>query len=261
MIDDQLSREFGQHLVEEVLNGRMTRRELLVRASIFGLSAAAIGSLLAACGSSTSSSASSAYTSAGIDLVETSSIWERQGIILQGDPGAWDEGFIQEISVIEDGGTWKAWYTGGYHGTNVGIGYATAPTAYGPWTKRGAGVSPTVLSLLTPGFETDANSDGIADNWTLMSETVGGTPTLSRVAGRTGGYAQRIQYTAQAGDTGKYISLHQLVAGAVVVGDTVEAEVYVKGSVSGGCTAGIDPTLGGSDEERWQLITPRGVVG
>jgi len=46
-----------------------------------------------------------------------------------------------------------------------------------------------------------------------------------------------------------------------VVGDTVEAEVYVKGSVSGGCTAGIDPTLGGSDEERWQLITPRGVVG
>jgi hypothetical protein len=62
-----------------------------------------------------------------------------------------------------------------------------------------------VLSLLTPGFETDANSDGIADNWTLMSETVGGTPTLSRVAGRTGGYAERIRYTAQAGDTGKYI--------------------------------------------------------
>jgi hypothetical protein len=34
-----------------------------------------------------------------------------------------------------------------------------------------------------------------------------------------------------------------------VVGDTVEAEVSVKGSVSGGCTAGIDPTRGGSDEE------------
>ena len=109
MIDDQSSREFGQHLVEEVLNGRITRRELLVRASIFGLSATAIGSLLAACGGSMSSSASSAYTRTGIDLAETSSIWERQGIILQGDPGAWDEGFIQGIAVIEAGGTWKAW--------------------------------------------------------------------------------------------------------------------------------------------------------
>lgn len=34
MAHDHLSRDYGQHLVEEVLNGRITRRELLVRASV-----------------------------------------------------------------------------------------------------------------------------------------------------------------------------------------------------------------------------------
>jgi peptide/nickel transport system substrate-binding protein len=58
MPDNQFSREYAQHLAEEVLNGRMTRRQLLVRASVFGLSATAIGSLLAACGGSSSSAAS-----------------------------------------------------------------------------------------------------------------------------------------------------------------------------------------------------------
>jgi len=59
---DRHSREYGQHLVEQVLSGRMTRRQMLVRASVFGLSVSAAGSLLAACGggSSTSSSASPA---------------------------------------------------------------------------------------------------------------------------------------------------------------------------------------------------------
>jgi peptide/nickel transport system substrate-binding protein len=64
MADDQYSKEYGQHLVEEVLNGRMTRRQLLVRASVFGLSVSAVGSLLAACGSSSSSSSASPATTA-----------------------------------------------------------------------------------------------------------------------------------------------------------------------------------------------------
>ena len=42
----------------------MTRRQLLVRASIFGFSASAIGGLLAACGSSGSSSSTSTASSA-----------------------------------------------------------------------------------------------------------------------------------------------------------------------------------------------------
>jgi peptide/nickel transport system substrate-binding protein len=64
MADDQFSREYGQHLVEEVLTGRMTRRQLLVRASVFGLSVSAIGSLLAACGSSGATSTATQSASA-----------------------------------------------------------------------------------------------------------------------------------------------------------------------------------------------------
>lgn len=64
MSQDHDSREFGQHLVDEVLSGRMTRRQLLVRGSVFGLSMTAIGSLLAACGSSSTSTSSASPSSA-----------------------------------------------------------------------------------------------------------------------------------------------------------------------------------------------------
>lgn len=56
MTDDQYRREYAHHLIEQFNKGQMTRRQLLVRASIFGFSATAAGSLLAACGGSTSSS-------------------------------------------------------------------------------------------------------------------------------------------------------------------------------------------------------------
>ncbi len=60
MASAKFEREYGQHLVEEVLKGRMTRRQLLVRASVFGFSLTAAGQLLAACGGSTSSTSSPA---------------------------------------------------------------------------------------------------------------------------------------------------------------------------------------------------------
>ena len=59
MNDEQYRREYGEHLVEQVKNGKMTRRQLLVRASVFGFSATVAGQLLAACGSSSSSSSPS----------------------------------------------------------------------------------------------------------------------------------------------------------------------------------------------------------
>jgi peptide/nickel transport system substrate-binding protein len=62
-------REYDYHLVEEVRAGRLTRRQLIVRASVAGLSASAIGTLLAACGggsgSSSSGSTSAAAAAAG----------------------------------------------------------------------------------------------------------------------------------------------------------------------------------------------------
>ena len=63
MHDNELQRDLGQTMVDEVYRGRMTRRELLVRGTVLGLSMTTIGSLLAACGGS-SSSTSSASASA-----------------------------------------------------------------------------------------------------------------------------------------------------------------------------------------------------
>src|SRR5512145_3075171 len=50
MASAKFEREYSQHLVEQVLKGKMTRRQMLVRASVFGLSLTAAGQLLAACG-------------------------------------------------------------------------------------------------------------------------------------------------------------------------------------------------------------------
>jgi peptide/nickel transport system substrate-binding protein len=52
MASEEFKREYGQHLVDQVIKGQMTRRQLLVRASVFGFSLTAAGQLLAACGSS-----------------------------------------------------------------------------------------------------------------------------------------------------------------------------------------------------------------
>jgi peptide/nickel transport system substrate-binding protein len=50
MADDSYQREYGEHLCEQVRQGKLTRRQFLVRASVVGLSVSAAGSLLAACG-------------------------------------------------------------------------------------------------------------------------------------------------------------------------------------------------------------------
>jgi peptide/nickel transport system substrate-binding protein len=66
MQENELQRELGQHLVDEVNKGRITRRQLLVRGSVFGLSMTALGSLLAACGGDSSDSAASTSAAASV---------------------------------------------------------------------------------------------------------------------------------------------------------------------------------------------------
>jgi peptide/nickel transport system substrate-binding protein len=66
MHENDLQRELGQTLVDEVNKGRMTRRELLVRGTVLGLSLTTLGSLLAACGGSSSGSTASASASASV---------------------------------------------------------------------------------------------------------------------------------------------------------------------------------------------------
>jgi peptide/nickel transport system substrate-binding protein len=59
MASEEFKKEYGQHLVDQVLKGQMTRRQLLVRATVFGFSMTAAGSLLAACGGTSATSTSS----------------------------------------------------------------------------------------------------------------------------------------------------------------------------------------------------------
>src|SRR5690348_17807252 len=54
----QLVKDLEYHLYEEAKSGRMTRQQVLVRASVLGVSASALGAILAACGSSASSGTS-----------------------------------------------------------------------------------------------------------------------------------------------------------------------------------------------------------
>lgn len=62
--DTPFQQEYADHLLHEVLAGHMTRRQLIVRASVVGLSATLVGQVLAACGSSSSSSSSASPSSA-----------------------------------------------------------------------------------------------------------------------------------------------------------------------------------------------------
>jgi peptide/nickel transport system substrate-binding protein len=60
--DTPFQQEYADHLRHEVLNGHMTRRQLLVRASVIGLSTTAVARLLAACGSKSTSTTSPGTT-------------------------------------------------------------------------------------------------------------------------------------------------------------------------------------------------------
>ena len=66
MHENELQRELGQGLVDEVNKGRMTRRELLVRGTVLGLSLTTIGFLLAACGGSSSGATTSPSAAASV---------------------------------------------------------------------------------------------------------------------------------------------------------------------------------------------------
>jgi peptide/nickel transport system substrate-binding protein len=64
MTETPFQQEYGHHLLAEVQNGRMTRRQLIVRASVIGLSATAVGRLLAACGGGGTTTSTSPVVSA-----------------------------------------------------------------------------------------------------------------------------------------------------------------------------------------------------
>ncbi len=99
MMQNELQRELGQHLVEQVGKGRMTRRQLLVRGSVLGLSATALGSLLSACGSEsvTTSSASPSMAPTMGGTLRVTMVPPTSGL----DPATmWDAGAIATVQQV-----------------------------------------------------------------------------------------------------------------------------------------------------------------
>ena len=66
MASEQYRREYAHHLIEQVNKGHMTRRQFLIRASVFGFSVTTAGSLLAACGGGGSTDTSASPSTAGL---------------------------------------------------------------------------------------------------------------------------------------------------------------------------------------------------
>lgn len=86
-----------------------------------------------------------------------------------------------------------------------------------------------------PSFEVDTNSDGMSDGLSQFTSPQGST-IYSRVAGRTGGYAQRLQYTGVAADSAAQIGLAVAPStelGSFAEGDIVTFSFYIKGVLSG----------------------------
>lgn len=135
----------------------------------------------------------------------------------------------------------KRSYPVAYFDGNSGAGCAWTGTANASASTKYQAVT-AVNYCTNPSFETDAHTNTLADGWTAAwASDITGTPVYSKVTGRSGGIAQRIQYTGVAGDgaggtKALYIVIDLTAAGSFAAGDYVTVSAYVKGSVVG-CSA------------------------
>jgi predicted GH43/DUF377 family glycosyl hydrolase len=115
-----------------------------------------------------------AYSSDGINWTK----YENNPVLDLGANGEWDDVYVEEPSVILDGGTYKMWYAG-YDGSNIRIGYATSLDGIS-WTKS---TSNPVLDLGADGEWDDvrvSNSSVILDGGTYRMWYTGNDGTYSR---------------------------------------------------------------------------------
>lgn len=83
--------------------------------------------------------------------------------------------------------------------------------------------------LLNPSFETDSNSDGVADNWTLYNTTGQSVAQLS-AGGLYGNNAQRSVLTAGAPNSSYFQYVQNSPVGSFSAGDPATFSIWVKGS-------------------------------
>ena len=115
------------------------------------------------------------------------------------------------------------------HGTLV-----LAPTWSGAGTV-GNQLYPAGTNYCTfPSLEIESGTPGKATGPEFGESTVAGAIAYSMVPGRTGGYAQRVQYTGVAGDSGAQLAIRiDTEAGAWSGEEPVTFAFYSKGSVAG----------------------------
>ena len=98
----QRSTEVGNHIIDEFLAGRLTRRDFLRRAAIVGLSVPALGAVLAACRSSSTTSTTATSAARG-----KSGATIRAGILVP-------TGAIDPLTIADQGGSEMISQTGEY---------------------------------------------------------------------------------------------------------------------------------------------------
>jgi hypothetical protein len=111
---------------------------------------------------------------------------------------------------------------------------ATTDTGYREYSSSGRLFLPASTNYCTnPSFEIDTDSNGLSDTWAEY-ENSGASSTLTRVAGRTGGYAQRVQMTADGADSGKIWEIYiNSPAASFASGDISTWSCYLKGTTTG----------------------------
>jgi hypothetical protein len=105
-----------------------------------------------------------------------------------------------------------------------------------------------VNGLLNPSFDIDSNADGIADGWT-HGGNVAGTPVFTLVAGRLGGFAQRVQYIGVAEDIDAILTFFLSAANGVPAApnDVVTASIHANLVMPETCAARLRHIYWGSD--------------
>jgi len=96
---------------------------------------------------------------------------------------------------------------------------------------------------VNPSFETDSNSDGLADHASYYT-AIAGTRAYTRPAGRVSGVCQRMVQTGGVGDSALSAGLvaQRTLPGTVNPGDVIAFSAWVKGSTTG-CTIQMVPVI------------------
>ncbi|MCX6728422.1 MAG: prepilin-type N-terminal cleavage/methylation domain-containing protein [Candidatus Saccharibacteria bacterium] len=84
-------------------------------------------------------------------------------------------------------------------------------------------------------FNTDSNSDGLADSWGETNKATSGATTYTLSNSSIYGKAQRAQYTGQAGDSNSGFDLRSFSSASFVATDPVTESIFIKGACTG-CT-------------------------